>query len=105
MSKAEAPKPEVAAPPEVPSVIVERVAYLLTSQTKAGTVVNEYKRGMFLGKGGFARVYMVKDVRTGLLYAVKVIERSKVEKSTSRKAKVLYQLTLSCKLRFLFMIQ
>lgn len=44
-----------------------------------------FKRGAFLGKGGFARVYELHDVKTGVCYAGKIISKKSLTKPRSRQ--------------------
>ncbi|XP_031834532.1 serine/threonine-protein kinase PLK1 isoform X2 [Nomia melanderi] len=41
---------------------------------------NAYHKGQFLGKGGFARVYLMTDVSNGNQYACKIIPKNRMQK-------------------------
>jgi polo-like kinase 1 len=49
------------------------------------TVLKRYQKGRFLGKGGFAKCYEVRDCDTGKILAAKIIEKSTLSKSRSRQ--------------------
>lgn len=61
---------------EIPEEIVEKVK---------GIEVKKYKRGNFLGKGGFARCYELIDVQTQCSWAGKIISKSKLIKSRAKQ--------------------
>jgi serine/threonine protein kinase len=44
-----------------------------------------YAQGCFLGKGGFAQCYQLKDVNTGLVYAGKIISKTTINKKRAKK--------------------
>ncbi|XP_066599205.1 serine/threonine-protein kinase PLK1-like [Prorops nasuta] len=44
-----------------------------------------YCKGQFLGKGGFAKVYMITDVKNGSRYACKIIPKNKMQKIHMQK--------------------
>lgn len=48
-------------------------------------VINKYKKGRFLGKGGFAKVYEITDLDTNLLDAVKVVEKASLKKTRAKQ--------------------
>ena len=52
-------------------------------------VVRSYEVSTKLGKGGFAKVYLGKEVGTSRQYAIKVVDKSSLEKD-SFKEKVEY---------------
>ncbi|KAK0170134.1 hypothetical protein PV328_010734 [Microctonus aethiopoides] len=41
---------------------------------------NAYHKGQFLGKGGFARVYLITDIANGKKYACKIIPKNRMQK-------------------------
>ncbi|KAG8039053.1 hypothetical protein G9C98_003360 [Cotesia typhae] len=41
---------------------------------------NAYHKGQFLGKGGFARVYLMTDIANGKKYACKIIPKNRMQK-------------------------
>jgi len=67
-STTEAPKPK-----EIPEIIVD-------SNTK-----RRYERGRFLGKGGFAKCYELKDLATGEITAGKIVPKSLLTKSHQKE--------------------
>ncbi|XP_053984226.1 serine/threonine-protein kinase PLK1-like isoform X3 [Hylaeus volcanicus] len=46
---------------------------------------NAYHKGQFLGKGGFARVYLMTDVSNGNQYACKMIPKNRMQKIHMQK--------------------
>ena len=46
---------------------------------------NAYYKGQFLGKGGFARVYLMTDVSNGNQYACKIIPKNRMQKIHMQK--------------------
>ncbi|XP_076376096.1 serine/threonine-protein kinase PLK1 isoform X1 [Megalopta genalis] len=46
---------------------------------------NAYHKGQFLGKGGFARVYLMTDVSNGNKYACKIIPKNRMQKIHMQK--------------------
>jgi len=67
-STTEAPKPK-----EIPEIIVN-------PNSKA-----RYERGRFLGKGGFAKCYELKDLATGEITAGKIVPKSLLTKSHQKE--------------------
>ena len=57
------------------------------------TVVHQYQLGRFLGKGGFAKCYEAKDMATGNVLAVKIIEKSTLNKGRA-KQKLLSEISI-----------
>ncbi|CAD5111847.1 DgyrCDS1111 [Dimorphilus gyrociliatus] len=45
---------------------------------------NKYSKGKILGKGGFAKCYELTDLKTGKLYAGKVIAKTRIAKQNQR---------------------
>lgn len=53
--------------------------------SSSGTVERrEYARGQFLGKGGFAECYEVKDLKTGEILAAKIVSKSSLVQHRAR---------------------
>ncbi|XP_012277484.1 serine/threonine-protein kinase plk-2-like [Orussus abietinus] len=46
---------------------------------------NAYYKGQFLGKGGFARVYLMTDLASGKQYACKIIPKNRMQKIHMQK--------------------
>merc|ERR1719266_949317 len=59
--------------PEIPEVIVD-------PNTK-----RRYERGRFLGKGGFAKCYELKDLATGEITAGKIVPKSLLTKNHQKE--------------------
>ncbi len=54
--------------------------------TDAGdTILRRYQKGRFLGKGGFAKCYEIKDMDSGRILAAKVIEKSSLSKGRAKQ--------------------
>jgi serine/threonine protein kinase len=56
--------------------IIEADSDLITERIEKITgepIVRTYKKGSFLGKGGFARVYELINTETGRVYAGKIV--------------------------------
>ena len=49
------------------------------------TTYKKYRKGRFLGKGGFAKVYEITDLDTNLVDAVKVVEKASLKKSRAKQ--------------------
>jgi serine/threonine protein kinase len=43
--------------------------------------IDDYDIGQLLGRGGFASVYRVRERKTGMLYALKIMEKSNILKN------------------------
>jgi hypothetical protein len=86
----------VAAPKEVPDIIMD-------PNTK-----RRYERGKFLGKGGFAKCYELKDLSTGEQLAGKIVPKSMLtkthqkEKMSQVRSFVLHYITILCKVILTF---
>ncbi len=50
-----------------------------------GQFVRRYQKGRFLGKGGFARCYEVRELSSGRLLAAKIIEKSTLTKGRAQQ--------------------
>lgn len=44
-----------------------------------------YKKGLFLGKGGFAKCYEMTDLETNILYAAKIITKESLIKPRAKQ--------------------
>lgn len=44
-----------------------------------------YKKGLFLGKGGFAKCYELTDLETNILYAAKIITKASLIKPRAKQ--------------------
>ena len=64
----EAPKPK-----EIPEIVVD-------PHSK-----RRYERGRFLGKGGFAKCYELKDMATGEITAGKIVPKSKLKENHQKE--------------------
>lgn len=66
---------------ESSSEIIER------KSTPDGTlaVLKRYQKGRFLGKGGFAKCYEVRDCDTGKILAAKIIEKASLTKTRAKQ--------------------
>ena len=54
--------------------------------TEAGdTILKRYQKGKFLGKGGFAKCYEIKDTDTGRAMAAKIIDKSTLSKGRAKQ--------------------
>ena len=58
-----------------------------------------YSRGDLLGTGGFAKVYHVKEIKTGEEFADKVINKAIFSQSSNAKAKVEKEIKLHRKMK------
>ncbi|KAL6050830.1 Serine/threonine-protein kinase plk1 [Balamuthia mandrillaris] len=76
-------------------VVVNKV---IEQQRSEGGSPKKYLRGPFLGKGGFAHVYEVTAMDTGVKYAAKVVPKASLEK-TSTKQKLVSEIKLHHMLR------
>ena len=48
----------------------------IEERNKAGAIASRYRWGRLLGKGGFAKCYEGTDLESGVVYAIKVIDRA-----------------------------
>ena len=46
---------------------------------------NKYRKGRFLGKGGFAKVYEITNIQTNWVDAVKIVEKASLKKSRAKQ--------------------
>lgn len=63
-------------------------AYIIKEQitTDSGEVVSKkYKKGKFLGKGGFAKCYEVTELDTKTIYAAKIITKASLVKPRAKQ--------------------
>lgn len=66
-------------PKGVPDIVIEKVVKF------DGDIMNkEYKKGKFLGKGGFAKCYELTNIESGKIYAAKIIDKSTLTKSRAK---------------------
>ena len=65
--------PENPEPKEIPEIIVD-----INTEKR-------YERGTFLGKGGYAKCYELKNLATGEITAVKIIPKSELTSSSQQK--------------------
>jgi serine/threonine protein kinase len=49
------------------------------------TVLKRYERGRFLGKGGFAKCYELRDIDSGKLLAAKIIDKASLNKGRAKQ--------------------
>mmetsp|Transcript_1047 Transcript_1047/g.3735 ORF Transcript_1047/g.3735 Transcript_1047/m.3735 type:complete len:768 (-) Transcript_1047:41-2344(-) len=66
---------------KIPKEIIRPTVNRSTGKTEKVHFV----RGAFLGKGGFARVYEMKDMKTGVVYAGKIIAKKALSKPRSKQ--------------------
>ena len=72
----------------IPDVIVEK------RKSSSGEVkIYKYTKGKYLGKGGFARCYTMTCMKTGRVYAGKVVAKSSLVKSKA-KAKLIAEIKI-----------
>jgi len=81
-------------PSSLPDIIEERIQ----QGGKLGDVVRRYQRGVFLGKGGFAKVYQVRELESDRIFACKVVEKETVTRLKAKK-KLLTEIRLHRGLR------
>ncbi len=65
----------------IPDIIEERRKSSSTDEIK----IYKYKKGKYLGKGGFARCYTMTNMEDGHVYAGKVVSKSSLVKSTAKE--------------------
>lgn len=70
------------------ALVVENECYIVDPETRV-----TYRKGKLLGKGGFARVHELIDVRTQQVYAGKIIPRCQVSRP-GQKEKILREIDL-----------
>lgn len=56
-----------------------------TTTDSGDIIVNKYKKGKFLGKGGFAKCYEVTDMETDAIYAAKIISKASLVKPRAKQ--------------------
>jgi len=47
--------------------------------------LNKYRKGKFLGKGGFAKVYEITDLETNWVDACKIVEKASLKRSRAKQ--------------------
>lgn len=50
-----------------------------------GSIIKKYRKGNFLGKGGFAKCYEMTDLQTSTLYAAKIITKASLVKPRAKQ--------------------
>ncbi len=73
----------------IPDIIEERRKSSSTGEIK----IYKYKKGKYLGKGGFARCYTMTNMKDGRIYAGKVVSKSSLVKSKA-KAKLIAEIKI-----------
>ena len=73
----------------IPDIIEERRKSSTTGETR----IYKYKKGKYLGKGGFARCYTMTSMKDGRVYAGKVVSKSSLVKSKA-KAKLIAEIKI-----------
>lgn len=54
--------------------------------TDSGEIItNKYRKGKFLGKGGFAKCYEVTELETQAIYAAKIISKASLTKPRAKQ--------------------
>lgn len=67
-------------PPKGEIIIVEKVKNPKDGQE----IVRKYKKGRFLGKGGFANCYQVTNLQDGRDYAIKVVDKNTIMRDRAK---------------------
>ncbi|KYQ90116.1 putative protein serine/threonine kinase [Tieghemostelium lacteum] len=57
---------------------------IIVKEVINNNIVKTYKQGEFLGKGGFAKCYLMTEIETNKVYAAKIIPKSSLVKSRAR---------------------
>ena len=63
-----------------PTIIEEKV-----NKTEGKVLIKRYKKGKFLGKGGFGRVYHLEDLESHQVFAAKQIPKSTLANLRNRQ--------------------
>merc|ERR1712223_44974 len=63
----------------------KEIPEIIKDETRAPAQTKKYERGRFLGKGGFAKCYELKDFATGDISAGKIVPKSLLVKSHQRE--------------------
>jgi len=67
--------------PAEPEVVYEEVR----RSPDGSCTLHQYRRGKYLGKGGFAKVWEVMSIETGKVYACKVVPKANLVKTRARQ--------------------
>jgi polo-like kinase 1 len=62
------------------NIVIEKYA-----DSDGNTISKRYRKGMFLGKGGFAKCYELTDLETNILYAAKIITKASLIKPRAKQ--------------------
>lgn len=62
------------------SIIQEKVI-----EKNGDVTYKKYRKGRFLGKGGFAKVYEITDLDTNIVDAVKIVEKESLKKTRAKQ--------------------
>jgi len=66
----------------------------LISEIKDGKTIRIFKKGRFLGKGGFARVYEGEDFENGEIYALKLVDKEIFGKHPDVRSKLTSEIAI-----------
>jgi polo-like kinase 4 len=66
--------------------------------------VDDYDIGQLLGRGGFASVYRARERRTGLLYAMKIMDKAHIKKH-NMEIRVQNEIKIQSELKFQGIVQ
>lgn len=66
--------------------------------------VDDYDIGQLLGRGGFASVYRARERRTGLLYAMKIMDKAHIKKH-NMEIRVQNEIRIQSELKFQGIVQ
>jgi polo-like kinase 1 len=88
-----------AAAAEPPVIIEHRVR-----NSRGDLVTRQYAKGKFLGKGGFAKCYEVKDLETHKKWAVKIVAKATLVKSRA-KAKFSTEIKIHRSIKHQYVVQ
>jgi len=64
-----------------PSTIIQEKVI----EDNGNVTYKKYKKGKFLGKGGFAKVYEITDLETKITDAVKIVEKASLKKTKAKQ--------------------
>merc|ERR1711887_466795 len=77
-------KPKITTNPPDKNQAVPELSDVLTYTDPRTKAITTYKRGKFLGKGGFAKCYELTDIATNEVFAGKIVPKSLLQKSHQR---------------------
>lgn len=66
--------------------------------------IDDYDIGQLLGRGGFASVYRARERKTGLLYALKIMEKASIRKH-NMESRVANEIKIQSKMQFKGIVQ